>query len=178
MTDVFLERKLEPKITVADCISMARTADSCFSLHKVDWVQSLLSFDGGQMFCHFSSPDAESVRIGLRQVGADISNLWTGTIHDRPNMSISDLATANVVVERSFDLAVHVDEIQAIEDAGAWCLETHRVRFIRTYFSADKKHMICLYQASDAESVRLAQQQAQMPFDRIWSFVAVRPEDL
>ena len=76
----------------------------------------------------------------------------------------------NVVVERSFEEPVTIGEIQAIEDAGASCLETHQVTFVRTFFSRDRKRMICLYRAPDAEAVRVAQRMAGMPVDSVWSF--------
>jgi hypothetical protein len=75
-----------------------------------------------------------------------------------------------VVVERSFDEPVTIEEIQALEDAGASCLEAHEVAFVRTFFSRDCKRMICLYRAPDAEAVRMAQRKAGMPVDSVWSF--------
>ena len=72
-------------------------------------------------------------------------------------------------MERSFDNPVTVEAMQAIEDAGAWCMDLHHVTFLRTFFSSDCKRMICLYQAPDAESVRLAQHQAKMPLERVWA---------
>jgi hypothetical protein len=70
---------------------------------------------------------------------------------------------------------VDIETIQALEDAGQGCLDLHRVRFVRTYFSRDRKRMICLYEAPDAESVRIAQREAQMPVDRVWSFRRLAP---
>lgn len=75
---------------------------------------------------------------------------------------------STVVVERSFDQAVAFEDIQAIEDRGAWCLEAHGVRFLTTYFSRDRRRMICLYDAPDAEAVRLAQTKAGVPFADAW----------
>ena len=76
---------------------------------------------------------------------------------------------STVVVERSFDQPVAFEDLQAIEERGAWCLEAHGVRFERTYFSRDRRRMVCVYEAPDAESVRLAQQKAGMPFADAWS---------
>jgi Nickel responsive protein SCO4226-like len=42
------------------------------------------------------------------------------------------------------------------------------VRFLRTYFSADRRRMLCVYDAPDAESVRAAQQTIAMPVERVW----------
>jgi hypothetical protein len=73
-----------------------------------------------------------------------------------------------VVVERAFAEPVALESVQAIEDGGAWCLEAHGVRFLRTFFSRDRRRMLCVYDAPDAEAVRLAQRQAGVPFDRAW----------
>jgi hypothetical protein len=66
-------------------------------------------------------------------------------------------------------------DIQAIEAAGAWCLEAHRVTFVRTLFATDRRRMLCLYHAPDAESVRLAQRQANMPMETVRQIEIVRP---
>ena len=34
--------------------------------------------------------------------------------------------------------------------------------------------MLCLYEAPDAESVRQAQREAGVPFERAWAFEAIR----
>ena len=79
-----------------------------------------------------------------------------------------------VVVERSFPQPVAFADVQAIEDRGAWCLEAHGVRFLKSYFSRDRRRMMCLYEAPDAESVRLAQERAGVPFERAWASRVVR----
>jgi hypothetical protein len=55
------------------------------------------------------------------------------------------------------------------------CLDLYRVRWIRSYWSADRRRMICEYEAPDAESVRAAQQEAQARFDRVWAADLCQP---
>jgi uncharacterized protein DUF4242 len=43
------------------------------------------------------------------------------------------------------------------------------VTFLRTFFSRDRKRMLCLYEAPDAESVRVAEGKAGVPFERAWA---------
>ena len=81
---------------------------------------------------------------------------------------------STVLVERSFAEPVAFEDIQALEDRGAWCLEAHGVRFLRTYVSRDRRRMVCLYDAPDAESVRLAERKAGVPFERAWSARTLR----
>ena len=77
--------------------------------------------------------------------------------------------------ERSWAEAVDIADIQAMEDAGSWCLDTYNVKFVRSYFSTDRKRMLCLYAAPDAESVRQAQRQINMPMDSVWAFELINP---
>jgi hypothetical protein len=172
MTEVFLERRFETALSADDVVQMASAAAGCFEAHRVDWRNSLLGSGGRQMVCWFGSVDAEATRTALRQADADIRVIWPGTLHDAPGR---EGVVPNVMVERRFADPVRLQDIQAIEDAGAWCLETHRVMFVRTFFSLDRQRMLCLYRAPDSESVRLAQREAGMPMDAVWSFQPVLP---
>jgi hypothetical protein len=169
MIDVFLERRFTQPIASDLVLSLTLAAQGCFDLHRIAWQGSLLARDGRRLLCHFQAPDLESARLGLRRAGADVGSLWAGTLHDAPGLEPADLAGATVVVERRFAAPVNVAAIQALEDAGAACLQHHRVRFLRTLCAADRCRMHCLYRAPDAESVRLAQHQAGMPVTRIWA---------
>lgn len=170
MTDILVERHWEQPLTPAAMQAMFEEAGGCLAAHRCDWRGSLLSADGHELVCHFAAPDAESVRMALNEVGSPRGSVWAGTIHDAPGFTAADLAQANVLVSRRFQEPAVFAEIQALEDAGAGCLDTHRVRFVRTYFSADRRRMICLYQAPDAESVRIAQREAGMPVETVWAF--------
>lgn len=178
MTDVFLEREWDDPLDLPNFAASMELSEDCFGLHRVSWCESLLSADGKRMLCHFSAPDAESVRIALQQYGVDLRIFWPGTVHDAPQLTDEDLDGANVVVERSFAEPVALDDIQAIEDENIGCLRAHRVRFVRTFFSSDRRRMLCLYAAPDAESVRIAQREARMPFDRVWPFRMLTSETL
>jgi hypothetical protein len=76
---------------------------------------------------------------------------------------------SRVIVERKFENPEVFDDLQAQEERFAWCLEQHQVKFIRSYFSKDRRRMICEYEAPDAETVREVQRTASMPFERIWT---------
>jgi len=164
MVDVVLERQFNPALSEADFTAMALESSDCLALYRVEWRESLLASDGSRLLCRFWAPDAESVRMVAKERPAAAKSAWAGTVHDTGR---DDDAT--VVVERRFASPVTVEELQAREDAAAWCLEQHRVTFLRTFFSQDRSRMICLYRAPDEESVRLAQARADMPVERVWS---------
>jgi len=39
---------------------------------------------------------------------------------------------------------------------------------MRTYVSADRSRGLCVFEAPDAESVRIAHRSANVDFDRVW----------
>jgi hypothetical protein len=170
---VISERSFVEPISFADIGTMAERASWCFDLHHVGYRRSFLSLDGRRMVCHFEAPDAESVRNALRQLDKPFERVWTASIHNPPQATIrvspGSHEMARVVVERLFETPVDFEEIRAIEDRGARCRVQHRVRSLRTYFSADRRRMISFYAAPDAESVRLVQRQAGTPFERVWA---------
>jgi len=74
-----------------------------------------------------------------------------------------------VLVERRFDSPIRLEDILALEIAGANCHQIRGVRFRKTFFSRDRCRMLCLFEAPDAESVRDAESQAKVPFKRAWT---------
>ena len=72
------------------------------------------------------------------------------------------------IVERSFETPLSEAELKATERRMAPCLDLYRVRWIRSYWSTDRRRMICEYDAPDATSVKSVQREADARFDRIW----------
>ena len=102
-----------------------------------------------------------------RKLAVPFTSAWSATVHEPP--AAARLPQTVVVVERAFAAPEELADLQAREDAVASCLELHRVRFLRTYFAADRRRMLCVYEAPDAEAVRLVQRQGSLPFERAWS---------
>ncbi len=173
MDDIILQRSFSPQMAESDFYAMAEEAMGCLDLYRAQWQESFLAEDGSRLVCRFQAPDTESLRQMSRGDGAIDKQVWSGTVHDT---EVKELAT--VIVERSFDEPASMEELQAREDAASSCLETHRVRFLRSLFSRDRKSMVCLYTAPDAESVRMAQQQADMPFASIWACRHYTPDNM
>jgi hypothetical protein len=173
MANIVMERGFNPPINEQVFQAMVKDLADCVTMYRADWQESFLALDGSSLTCCFKAPDAESIRMMSRGDAATKKTVWAGTAHATDRVGL-----ANVVVERRFEEPVTVESLQAIEDAADWCLRHHKVTFLRNYFSADQKNMICLYRAPDAESVRLAQQQANMPVNRVWACQHYTPEHL
>jgi len=175
MAFVILEQCLPPPVRIADVEALECQSEWCRQQYRVRHVSSLLSIDGQHLVCLFDAPDAEALRSVMRQLSQPYAALWAASVHappqQPPTAPLPTSEPALVVVERRFPQPVDFESVQAIEERGARCLEAHRVRFLRTYFARDRCRMICLYNAPDAESVRVAQTQAGMMLERAWAAV-------
>ncbi|KFC69365.1 hypothetical protein FG93_03411 [Bosea sp. LC85] len=74
-----------------------------------------------------------------------------------------------VIVERSFEAPFTQGDLDAVEARMAPCLDLYNVRWIRSYWSADRLRMICEYEAADVVSVRNVQREANAKFERAWA---------
>ena len=169
-TNMFLQRTFEQPLSIDDVRERARSSEWCYLMHKVDWRGSFLSADGRTLLCWFTAVDAESIRLALRQSAADTRFLWSGTVYEQPEAPVP-----NSLVERFFKDPVTFEEVHAVAQAARGCLELHRVKYSRTFFSADRKRMLCFYQAPDAESVRITQRESGLPADSVWALQTISP---
>lgn len=169
MTDVFMERLWPQPQADADMQTMMKEM-GCMAIHRIEWCGSLLSADGCEMFCHFRAPDAESLRIAMRSLPLPPARIWACTVHDMtPDPTPDALARTKVVVCHEFDEPADVHARELSESVNMGCFQIHRVRRLRSYLSTDRRRMFSLYEAPDAESVRLVQREAGLPPDRVWA---------
>ena len=170
-THMFLQRRFEQPVTVDDVRAHVRDDAWCHLIHKVQWRGSFLSMDGHTLVCWFTAADLESIRVAVRQSGADTQFLWAGTVHeDEPQPPVP-----NILVERSFEDPVTFETVHARAKAARGCLEIHRVKYSRSFFSADRRRMLCFYQSPDTESVRIIQREAGLPADSVWPLQTISP---
>jgi hypothetical protein len=155
MSDVFYLRPMVPPIGPDDVGEMARAAGGCFNLHRVDWVQSNLAADGGRMLCWYRAPDAESVRIALRQLGSDMSAVWAAAVTEGENeRNAKDSPNAEVVAEFSFDDLEDAERLRATREAIPLALEGRGLSIARTFASTDGAHFICVVRGHDDAAVK------------------------
>ena len=168
--ELILERSFAEPLTGDDVAEGGRESKWCFDLHHVRWNGSFLALDGRSLICSFSAPDMESARLALRDPDMDLSRFWSGSVYRGASP-----VTPNVVVERSFDAPVPFEDVKALGEAKAWCLDTYKVKYSHSVHSLDRKRMLCFYLAPDAEAVRSVQREAGAPVSAIWSGSSVTP---
>jgi hypothetical protein len=80
---------------------------------------------------------------------------------------------AVVIVERSFPKPIEFVHLHKGMERARPCLALHGVRLLQSFLSPDRQRMICMYEAADAESVRIANRQAGTEFERAWTATVI-----
>ncbi|HEY2709588.1 MAG TPA: DUF4242 domain-containing protein [Caulobacteraceae bacterium] len=81
---------------------------------------------------------------------------------------------ARFLIERNF-----AEQVQLTSEVAAGIKEINDaadVKWLFSFLSADKKKTYCLYEARDADAIRLAAQRANLPADVIVEVSDLRPE--
>jgi len=170
MTEVLVERHAERPLNEADLVQMRDDAVNCSNIHRVNRHSTLLSADGRQLLCHFSSPDLESVRLVIKAQRPLPAEVWACRVRDAAGLTAAELAQANVLASWRFTAPVALEELAPVDASAAVCLHNHRVRLLRTFVANDRRRVLGLFQAADAESVRLALREAEPPASCVWAF--------
>jgi hypothetical protein len=172
MSDVVYLRPLDPPASPGDIQEMVGHAGACFDLHRVDWVQSFLATGGGRMLCWYQAPDAESVRIALRQLGSDVRAAWAARLVGTSGNGATLPAAANVVAEFRFDPShAGLDEWQAAAQRAAG----GAVTFLGGFVATSGQQAVAIYQAPDADRLRSALEAAGMSPVDVWPCMALSP---
>jgi hypothetical protein len=165
MSLVLVERSFARPVDLADVQATEDRGADCLEAHGVRFLRTFFARDRRRMICLYDAPDAESVRLAERNASVPFDSAWSA--REIPH-SVEGPGAEAVVVERRLPEPMDEDRVREAARGGQWCLEQHGCRLVRSYLSADGKTMTCVFAAPDAESVRLAQRQSGLPFERVW----------
>lgn len=73
-----------------------------------------------------------------------------------------------LICEQSFATPLSDEQYATDAKRADKCLAEHGAKWVRSYFSKDRKRMICEFDAPDADAVRLSYRSAGLAFERVW----------
>ena len=83
----------------------------------------------------------------------------------------------HVIVEYKFDPPATEEELDRIPEMLGPCLEGRDVRFVESFVSLDRTRRICVFEATDADTVRGSYRSAKVSFERAWSAERLSDDD-
>lgn len=170
MTDVFYLRSVSPPARLEDLPAMAAQAQGCFGLHRVDWRMSFLSLDGSEMLCWYRAPDAESARIALRQLGADMEGVWPGRWG--PPLQGGTDPLADVSVLAVVPVALGAEAQAAVTDT----VQSGGGGVAARIGSLDGSRSVWLLRSAEVDAVLAAFNASSVPDVQAWGCRTFRPE--
>ncbi|HEX6199272.1 MAG TPA: nickel-binding protein [Thermoanaerobaculia bacterium] len=76
---------------------------------------------------------------------------------------------ARIVVERSFPEPLEETDLELANARLGPCLVQFGARHVRSLVAPDGRRTLCEFEGPDAESVRMANRMAEVPFERVWT---------
>ena len=148
---------------------------NCIAERNGSWKYSLLSRDRRHIFCIYDAPDAESVRVSYRQGGAAFKRIWSTTVVTPEGKLIERNEKILQVLEGTYPEGFTWEEW---EEANSYLLPYYAeegVEWVRSYVTVDRTRVVCEINALDGEVIRDAHRRFNIPFDRVWSAMVIKP---
>lgn len=142
---------------------------------QATWRYSLLSDDRHRMVCMYDAPDAKSVKTGHETANVSFNRIWVGELLEPETSQTQPATTARIVMEATYP-ALNQDEWNEIQGKLLNNFSEQGIECLRAYRSLDRTTAIWELQSPDVQTVQQAQQQANIPYDRIWSAELLNPE--
>jgi hypothetical protein len=120
---------------------LARLA--CLELYRVEWRRCYLASDGTRMLCWYRSPDAEAVRLILRQQGTAGAAVWPVDVTGPRDAELPDGGRSCVAVELDFDTPLGAAELASMRDSIEVALEAATLAISRTFTSRHGTRLVC-----------------------------------
>jgi hypothetical protein len=73
-----------------------------------------------------------------------------------------------IVLERSLEPPMNLDDVRAMGEQAAWCMEQYRVQHATSLLSLDGRRLTCAFVAPDAEAMRSVVRQIGVTYERLW----------
>jgi hypothetical protein len=166
---VVVERALAAATPFAELAQQEAAANWCLATHQVRPLASYVATHGLAAVCLYEAPDAEAVRLAQKQAKLPVSEVWSALPIRFADSEVARPDWSTVVITRQMPHSVTPDFFRETTHAGETCLQRYRVLPLVTYLAKNGLRTICVSEAPDAESVRVANRQMKMPLVDLWS---------
>ena len=182
MAAVAMERTHRKALSIDVLRDLDRQARGCLDVHRCNPIFQSITQDGLDSMCIYDAPDAEAMRRAATELDADPApRIWGATSHfpageaENARHQLLQGEATFALVDRSFEDPIGPAAFQAMFDAKFSCMTIHRVRFVGSFLSLDRRRMACIYAAPDLEAVRSAVKISGLPFDSVRAAISHAP---
>lgn len=147
----------------------------CLMERNGTWRYSLLSVDRRRMICTFEAPDAESVRAAYRKGGGGFHHIWSAQLILPAGRQPPQNDTILNVLEGTYPSHFIPNKWDEAKQHILLHYAECGVEWVQSYMSLDRTRVVCELNAPSAEVIRETYHKVDMPFDRVWSAMVIKP---
>jgi hypothetical protein len=175
MATIVVEQDFDCPGSAEDARQIIQVAGGGRGSDGVTALRHYLSADGRRLLALFDAPDTGAVRRALGPCDTGRSQtIWSATSHLSPAPDAAPrLSRSLVVVERSYPVPTPFAAVVPSKEIHRLCFELRGINHVASYVSEDERRILCIDEAADAETVRVANRHAGMAFDRAWHAAGV-----
>jgi len=174
VTDYVSLITLTPRLDRDGLRRLARLA--CLDLYRVEWRRSYLATDGSRMLCWYRAPDAEAIRLILRQQGTAGATVWPADVSGTTDSEPLDGGRNCVAVEFAFETPLGTEELAATRSSVVVALEAAGLSSDRAFASRSGTRLVFLVDDVDEATVSRCLRAVGLAPDAVWRCTELDPE--
>lgn len=171
MVHVIVENRFEQPVSERELHALM--CGPCFEIYNVFWEDCLLSEDGRGMLCWFKGPDAESVRVALRNQGLQADRVWSGIVQQAFGGPPISTTGVNLVVEIQNDHTIRFQQDLTKSTPAAKCPRLANAWLECAIISLDGQRQLCLFRAEAVDQIseltRLDCNKQRLGLAKVWT---------
>jgi cation diffusion facilitator CzcD-associated flavoprotein CzcO len=148
---------------------------ACLDLYRVEWRRSYLAKDGSRMLCWYRSPDAETIRLILRQQGTPGAPVWGAEVRgpgDDPSLGPDRDCTVLVFDPES---AVGREGIVSTLQSVRLALDAAELTLRLAFSSPSGNRLACIVDGANESRVAECLRAASISPTELWRAIELDP---
>jgi len=167
MSYVVVERSFETPVDLPAISAQEKAFGWCLETHRVRFLLTYVAADRSRMLCIYDAPDAEAMRATQREAAMPFDRIWAAQLHGQ-ELPKAPEGKETVVVTRTHGQPVSMEQLARVSKLAGGCMQVHRVDPLGALLCTSGLRQVCLFAAPDAEAVRVANHQSQLPVDEVF----------
>jgi hypothetical protein len=173
MALVVVEHVLDSTGHISELQREQAAASWRFAAPGVRPLRSFFALDRRHIVSLYDAPNPESVRESQRAAPLKVERAWPATAVIDTEIE-PPKGYPLVVAQRALPEGLTLEQIQYAATDPTGCGRRMRLHQIGGFLALDCRRMCCAYYAPDLDSVRVANREAGIPIERLWSAELIR----
>jgi hypothetical protein len=167
MTLVVVERNAQ-SAAHSECVAREQAASAYLTERSVRALAGYVSRDQRASVCLYEAPSAEAVQLAHSALELPFERVWAAQAVRFADRDTAGPNLHTVVTTRTPPIPPTAGLMRTVTLLGRGCLRTHRTTPLISYLALKGSRTVCIFEAPDTESVRVANRRMWLPIEDAW----------